>query len=100
LAPMLLLQLALLLGTTAGCYRPASELLPAGAPIPSRVLSPTPHQKRLALGAHAPPLPDVLDWRNYNGTSFAGKVSNQLVPSPCGSCWAFASAGALADRVR
>ena len=80
------------------CYVPPEQLLPPGAQVPSRVLTPTPHEQRLAH-PDAPPLPDSLDWRNVSGTSYTGKVSNQMLPSPCGSCWAFASSGALADRV-
>jgi cathepsin X len=48
------------------------------------------------LGA---PLP-VLDWRNVNGTNWVTPPAYQLLPSPCGSCWAFASTGALADRYK
>ena len=33
-----------------------------------------------------------------NGTCYVSAVTNQLIPSPCGSCWAHASAGALTDR--
>lgn len=42
------------------------------------------------------PLPSAVDWRNTSGHS---EVMNQMLPSPCGSCWAFASTGALTDRI-
>ena len=68
--------------------------------MPSRVVSPTPHDLRVALGARAPPLPASVDWRRVNGTSFTTRVGYQLLPSPCGSCWAFAAAGALAEAAQ
>jgi hypothetical protein len=74
-----------------GCGRRAEDLLPPGVPVPRRVLSLT------------PPLvnpPEALDWRWHNGTVFTSRVGYQLLPSPCGSCWAFAAAGALSDRVK
>jgi hypothetical protein len=43
-------------------------------------------------------VPDSVDWRNYNNTNYCGKVLNQKNPNVCGSCWAHASTGALADR--
>ena len=72
------------------CGRTATELLPAGAPVPTRVTSPTPHTF----------VPAALDWRAVNGTAFTTRVGYQLIPSPCGSCWAFAATGALSDRIK
>jgi cathepsin X len=43
-------------------------------------------------------LPQTWDWRNVNGTYFAGRVLNQKNPHVCGSCWAQAATGALTDR--
>jgi len=45
-------------------------------------------------------MPKALDWRLVNGTVFTTRVGYQLLPYPCGSCWAFASSGALSDRVK
>ncbi|DAZ94540.1 TPA: hypothetical protein N0F65_002192 [Lagenidium giganteum] len=47
-------------------------------------------------------LPEHWDWRDYNGTgiSLTTSVMNQMVPKPCGSCWAFATVSALSDRIR
>lgn len=73
--------------TTQGCYVdiPASDL-------PSLVknsLPKTPLQQ----------LPVNFDWRNVNGVMFVSPVTNQFLPSPCGSCWAHAVVGALTDRL-
>lgn len=35
-----------------------------------------------------------------NGTNYVTSPSYQMLPSQCGSCWAFASTGALADRYK
>jgi len=82
------------------CGLEAWELLPPGAAVPSRVRSPTLAELRLAAGTQAAPFADVLDWRLLNGTVFTTRVGYQLLPSACGSCWAFAAAGALSDRVK
>lgn len=42
-------------------------------------------------------LPRVWDWRDVNGISYVSPVRNQ---GTCGSCYAFASMGALEARVR
>jgi len=81
------------------CGIDARDLLPPGMVVPSRVYSQTPAQARHKLGLAAKPLPKAFDWRFLNGT-FTTRVGNQMLPSPCGSCWAFASSGALSDRVK
>nr|CCA16117.1 cathepsin putative [Albugo laibachii Nc14] len=46
--------------------------------------------------------PKNWDWRNYSGTglSLTTTVMNQMLPRPCGSCWAFATVSSLSDRIR
>ena len=73
----------------AHCGRTAEELLPAGVPVPTRVAADASH-----------PRPSSADWRAVNGTAFTTRVGYQLIPSPCGSCWAFAATGALSDRIK
>lgn len=43
-------------------------------------------------------LPEGFDWRDRNGVMYVSHATNQFVPSPCGSCWAHATVGALTDR--
>ena len=92
-APMLL-SLSILAAANAqapyGCGRRAEDLLPPGVAVPQRVKTQRPDV----------PIPKSIDYRWVNGTSFTSPVGYQMLPSQCGSCWAFAATGALSDRVR
>lgn len=72
---------------SASCYRDVV------GPRPSHVTSKLPHDY-----VDPATLPDNFDWRSVNGTLFVSEVTNQFLPSPCGSCWAHGATGALTDR--
>ena len=62
-------------------------------PRPSHVVTKPPHEY---IDPSALPL--NFDWASVNGTCYVSAVTTQFLPSPCGSCWAHASTGALTDR--
>lgn len=70
-----------------GCYKEVP------GPWPSVVLTKIPHQY-----INIADLPANFDWRNVNNTCYVSPPTNQLIPYPCGSCWAHAATGALTDR--
>jgi len=77
-----------------GCYIPAKDLLPEDGELPEVVTSIPPwasEQRELSISS--------IDWRNFSGFDHTSQVHNQMLPSQCGSCWAFGSTGALSDRI-
>ena len=66
-----------------GCYVELDELPEDAVVVTSR------HMKRQEV-------PEEFNWGQQVDLS---PTTNQLLPSPCGSCWAHAAVGALTDRI-
>ena len=45
-------------------------------------------------------MPTNFTWTNVKGVNYINNVWNQHIPQYCGSCWAFASAGVINDRIK
>ncbi|KAK8808568.1 hypothetical protein WA158_008469 [Blastocystis sp. Blastoise] len=45
-------------------------------------------------------LPNAYDPRNIDGQNLVTPIRNQHLPQYCGSCWAFSTVSALADRMK
>jgi len=66
-----------------------------GHPKRSHVVSPLPHTY-----IADEELPAEWDWNDQDGKSCLTHSVNQHIPQYCGSCWAFATLSALADRIK
>ena len=87
-AIVVILYCATVCASGYGCFKEVE------GPRPSHVISRMPHEY-----INPRSLLKDFDWRLVNGTCYVSPVTNQFLPSPCGSCWAHASTGALTDRI-
>jgi len=60
---------------------------------PTKVLTPL-------KSLNANELPEQWLWSNVEGVNYLTLIRNQHIPQYCGSCWAFATTSALADRIK
>eukprot|EP01083_Nonionella_stella_P243494 848396_1 len=95
MAKYTLTLVAAALSTVAAVDRINELVEMPGHDRPSNIINPLPHEY---LTEHD--LPKEHNWNDHNGMSCITHQINQHIPQYCGSCWATATASAMADRVK
>lgn len=60
----------------------------------------TPSSHELLPVMTAESLPSSFSWCHKDGVNYCTPTRNQHIPQYCGSCWAFGTTSALADRIK